>query len=100
MAHTGAFDMRFLQLCEAVAGVRFTHPSSTRCSYVIQPDLPPTGLEDCGAVRRARARALGDAIMTGEIFLKMLPLLAERGIVTLRDAREASQRTYLARAKY
>jgi hypothetical protein len=27
-------------------------------------------------------------------------LLAERGIVTLRHAREASQRTYLARVKY
>jgi DNA polymerase-3 subunit epsilon len=30
----------------------------------------------------------------------MVPLLAERGIVTLRDAREASQRTYVARVKY
>jgi len=89
-----------------VAGVRFTHPvlDTMLLSAVIQPDLPPTGLEGIaerfGVPVLGRHTALGDAIMTGEIFLKMLPLLAERGIVTLRDAREASQRTYLARAKY
>jgi DNA polymerase-3 subunit epsilon len=38
--------------------------------------------------------------MTGEIFLKMIPLLAEQGVVTLRDARDASQKTYVARVKY
>ena len=106
VAHNGAFDMRFLQLKEAVAGVRFTHPvlDTMLLAAVIQPDLPPTGLEGIaerfGVPVLGRHTALGDAIMTGEIFLKMLPLLAERGIVTLRDAREASQRTYLARAKY
>jgi DNA polymerase-3 subunit epsilon len=47
-----------------------------------------------------RHTALGDAIVTGEVFLKMLPLLAEMGITTLRQAREASQRTYHARLKY
>jgi len=47
-----------------------------------------------------RHTALGDAVVTGEVFLKMLPLLAEMGIKTLRQAREASQRTYLARLKY
>ena len=47
-----------------------------------------------------RHTALGDAMVTGEVFLKMLPLLAEMGITTLRQAREASQRTYHARLKY
>jgi DNA polymerase-3 subunit epsilon len=47
-----------------------------------------------------RHTALGDAMVTGEVFLKMLPLLAEMGIKTLRQAREASQRTYHARLKY
>jgi len=106
VAHNGAFDMRFLQLKEAVAGVRFTQPvlDTMLLASVIQPNLPSTGLEGIaerfGVPVLGRHTALGDAIMTGEIFLKMLPLLAERGIVTLRDAREASQRTWLAREKY
>jgi DNA polymerase-3 subunit epsilon len=47
-----------------------------------------------------RHTALGDALLTGEILLKLIPLLAERGIITLRQAREASQRTYHARLRY
>ena len=51
VAHNGAFDMRFLQLKEAVAGVRFTHPvlDTMLLAAVIQPDLPPTGLEGIGS---------------------------------------------------
>jgi DNA polymerase-3 subunit epsilon len=71
---------------------------------VIQPDVPSTNLEGIaerfGVPVLGRHTALGDAIMTGEIFLRMVPLLTERGIVTLGDAREASRRTYLARVKY
>ena len=91
MAHNGAFDMRFLQLKEAVAGVRFTHPvlDTMLLAAVIQrTSRPPVsrGLRSGSACRvLGRHTALGDAIMTGEIFLKMLPLLAEREIVTLHD---------------
>ena len=106
VAHNGAFDMRFLQLKEEAAGVRFTHPvlDTLLLAAVLQPNLPPTGLEGIaerfGVPVLGRHTALGDAIMTGEIFLRMMPLLAERGLVTLRDAREASQRTLLARVSY
>lgn len=106
VAHNAAFDMRFLQLKEAAAGVRFTHPvlDTLLLAAVIQSELPSTGLEGIaerfGVPVLGRHTALGDAIMTGEIFLRMVPLLAERGVLTLRDAREASQRTYLARVKY
>ncbi len=106
VAHNGAFDLRFLQLKEAVAGVRFTHPvlDTLLLAELIQPDLPPTGLEGIaerfGVPVLGRHTALGDAIMTGEIFLRMVPLLRARGIETLREAREASQRTWAARLKY
>jgi DNA polymerase-3 subunit epsilon len=106
VAHNAAFDMRFLQLKEATAGVRFTHPvlDTLLLAAVIQPNLPSTGLEGIagrfGVPVLGRHTALGDAIMTAEIFLRMVPLLEERGIVTLRDARDASERTLVARVKY
>jgi DNA polymerase III subunit epsilon len=47
-----------------------------------------------------RHTALGDAIVTGEILLKMLPLLKEKGILSLRQAREAARQTPYARVQY
>ena len=47
-----------------------------------------------------RHTALGDALVTGEIFLKPVPLLAEQGIVTLGQALEASRETYYVRLQY
>ena len=44
-----------------------------------------------------RHTALGDAILTGEIFLKQIRLLAAQGLVTLGEVREAARSTYLAR---
>ena len=47
-----------------------------------------------------RHTALGDALVTAEIWLRLIPLLQEQGIHTLRQAREAAQKTYSARLKY
>ncbi|MEF8714985.1 MAG: exonuclease domain-containing protein [Accumulibacter sp.] len=106
VGHNAAFDMRFLQLKERQTGVRFEQPvlDTLLLSAVLYPNQTTHRLEAIaerlGVSVFGRHTALGDAIVTGEVFLKMLPLLAEMGITTLRQAREASQRTYHARLKY
>ncbi len=106
VGHNAAFDMRFLQLKEKQTGVRFEQPvlDTLLLSAILHPNQTSHRLEAIaerlGVSVFGRHTALGDAIVTGEVFLKMLPLLAEMGIRTLQQAREASQRTYHARLKY
>lgn len=106
IAHNAAFDMRFLQMKEEASGVRFTQPvlDTLLLSAVIHPNQDAHRLEAIaerfGVHIVGRHTALGDAVVTGEVFLKMIPLLAEMDIRTLRQAREASQQTYYARVKY
>jgi len=106
VGHNMAFDMRFLQLKEASTGVRFTQPvlDTLLLSEVLHPNQPSHALEASaerlGVTVVARHTALGDALVTGEVFLRMIPLLEARGIRTLGDAREASQKTLHARVQY
>jgi len=106
IAHNAAFDLRFLRMKEEATGVRFTQPvlDTLLLSAIIHPDFESHGLEAIAARMGinpiGRHTALGDAIMTGEIFLRMIPLLAEQGVRTLGEAREASQKTYYARLEY
>ena len=106
VAHNAAFDMRFFQLKEDSLGVRFTQPvlDTLLLSAVIHPNQESHRLESIaerlGINVIGRHTALGDAFVTGEVFLKMIPLLTDMGIVTLRQALDAAQKTYFARVKY
>jgi DNA polymerase-3 subunit epsilon len=98
--------MKLLQLKEKTTGIRFVNPvlDTLLLSAVVHPGQESHNLEALskrlGVNIMGRHTALGDAIATGEIFLKLIPLLINSGITTLRDARLASQKTYHARIKY
>ncbi len=106
VGHNAAFDMRFLQMKEVQTGVRFNRPvlDTLLLSEVLHPNQQSHALEAIaerfGVAVVARHTALGDALVTGEVFLRMIPLLAACGIRTLRDAREATGKTLYARIEY
>jgi DNA polymerase-3 subunit epsilon len=106
VAHNAAFDMRFLQLKEAQTGAVFDQPvlDTLLLSAVVHPQQASHGLEAIaerlGVAILGRHTALGDAMVAAEIFLKLVPLLAERGIHTLGQAHLAAQQTFYARVKY
>jgi len=106
VAHNAAFDMRFLELKEKAAGVRFDQPvlDTLLLSAVANPDLADHRLEAIaerlGVPVLGRHTALGDALVTGEVLLRLLVLLGERGIATLGEALDASRETYYARLRY
>jgi DNA polymerase-3 subunit epsilon len=106
VAHNAAFDMRFLQLKEEATGIRFTQPvlDTLLLSALLQPNQESHQLEAIaarfGIAVIGRHTALGDAIVTGEVFLRMIPLLNAIGIRTLGEALAAARQTYYARIRY
>ena len=106
VGHNAAFDMRFLQLKEERTGLRFEQPvlDTLLLAAVAQPSQDSHGLEAIaerlGVTVMGRHTALGDAMVTAEVFLKLIPLLQAAGIHTLGQAREAAQKTLYARLQY
>jgi DNA polymerase-3 subunit epsilon len=106
VAHNAAFDMRMLQTYENRTGIQFVNPvlDTLLISAIVHPAQEDQTLSSI--VRRLgvsvvnRHTAMGDAMMTAKIFIRMIPLLEKKGIRTLGEARAASEKTYYARMTF
>jgi DNA polymerase-3 subunit epsilon len=106
VGHNVAFDMRFLEVSTSRTGVHFDNPvlDTLLLDCVVHPNVEDKTLEAIaarlGVNVRGRHTALGDALTTAGVFVALLPLLAERGIRTVAEARAASLDTPYARQRY
>ena len=106
VGHNIAFDMKMLKVKEKSTDIKFLNPvlDTLLLSAIMHPSQEKHDMESIakrlGVDILGRHTALGDAIATAEIFLKLISLLNSNGILTLNDAINASQRTYYARLKY
>jgi DNA polymerase-3 subunit epsilon len=103
IGHDVAFDLRFFELKEERTGVRLTQPvlDTLLLDAVANPEHEDHSIEAMaerlGVSVVGRHTALGDALVTAEIFVRLLPLLSAAGIESLGAAREAARRTRAAR---
>ncbi|MEZ4616718.1 MAG: 3'-5' exonuclease [Caldilineaceae bacterium] len=106
VGHNLAFDLRMFAMKADATGITFAQPilDTLLLSEVLMPAEQNHELEAIaarlGVNVLGRHTALGDAFVTAEIFLKLIPLLNSRGIVSLADALKASKTTYMARVQY
>jgi DNA polymerase III subunit epsilon len=98
VAHNGAFDLNFFRSLEEVSGVRFDNPllDTLLLSLLIdaqRTDLTLGGIGRWLGVEVSGSRTLmGECFITAQIFLRLLELLAERGLTTLGQVLDASAR--------
>jgi len=106
VAHNAAFDMRFLELAHARTGLHFDQPvlDTLLLSAVLHPEQGSHRLDAIahrlGLPVHDRHHALGDALLTAQVWLRLMPLLQAQGIVTLAQALHAARQTWQARLRY
>jgi DNA polymerase-3 subunit epsilon len=101
VGHQVWFDLRFLERVTRRLGVaslahRHAVLDTLTLSEVVHGPLQQHGLDAIatrlGVAVHGRHSALGDALVTAEIFVRLVALLRARGIRTLGDALDASRR--------
>jgi DNA polymerase III subunit epsilon len=103
VGHNVGFDLRFVKMAEAGAGVSFSQPAldTLLLHAALHPDHDEHTLEAIaermGVSVVGRHTALGDALVTAEVFVALLGMLRRRGIHTLGEAMDAARATYQSR---
>lgn len=93
VGHNVPFDLAMLRREAALAGVEWREPlylDTLLLCGALNPPPPALGLEDLaghfGVTVYGRHTALGDALVTAEIYLRLLPLLKDAGVTTYGEA--------------
>ena len=104
VGHNVGFDLQFLRLERERAGLPTTSPvvlDTLLLDAVLHPEHEQHSLEAIagrlGVDVLGRHTALGDALVTGEVFVRLVALLKGIGIRTLDEAVAASRKTLQAR---